>query len=415
MADGSRAEESFDAEGIFATSPGPLQKGPAFRLHLPRREKPRRRRPVGRDNNSQYFTGEIFYNRQWGSVATSTSGAIWTARPPASTRIQNRHEVRANVAKPLLDNRVRLNFSTSWPGSTAQPTRAGTGIVEIVPARQGLFVVDTTPEIGELDPAPDLINGDFETPAAPGIEIGGANTFRNIGLDLGLTTQVTRLEITRGHHLRPERDLAGLPQPGQPGLDRGSAARSPYSTRSSCATPFVFPETTDRYFKAVNVSANAVPQVLVTEVRALLDRLPTRWQRRRDRIRPGTEPRLVRGRLPAHRPGHGTAGGGLHQRLGRGRGLHPPRVHAVPSLVPGWASTSPARWPSRWDTAGTTRRTSASRCCCERSTRSTAGLPLESATDGGSGAAGNAPRRVRDLDAAPVQPHRAAAGRRWTC
>ena len=69
--------------------------------------------------------------------------------------------------------------------------------------RIGLFAVDALPDLSTLEPAPDLSNGDFITPARSGIlpgspiiEIGGANTFRNLGLDLGVNRQVTRLEIT---------------------------------------------------------------------------------------------------------------------------------------------------------------------------------------------------------------------------
>ena len=44
--------------------------------------------------------------------------------------------------------------------------------------------------------SPTLIDGELAVPAAGPIAIGGANTFRNVGLDLGVTQPVSRLEIS---------------------------------------------------------------------------------------------------------------------------------------------------------------------------------------------------------------------------
>ncbi len=96
-----------------------------------------------------------------------------------------------------------------------QEAATGAAVALPVPVAQGLFAIDATPSLGELEPTSAFIDGDTTSPAAPGIEIGGANTFRNIGVDLGISRPVSELEISvQGPS--GSRRLAGLAEPRQP-------------------------------------------------------------------------------------------------------------------------------------------------------------------------------------------------------
>jgi hypothetical protein len=104
----------------------------------------------------------------------------------------------------------------------------------------------------------------------PRIDVGGASTFRNVGVDLGVTRPISQLEIS-------------VDAPSDPGLvwqvfrSRDNLLWEPVAGATSrwegalLVYRLRFPATEDRFFKAVNVSVNAQPRVAVTEVRALRD------------------------------------------------------------------------------------------------------------------------------------------------
>ena len=180
---------------------------------------------------------------------------------------QVRHEARLDAGRGFLDDRLWLGFD-AWADRVDQQRSAGGILAEPVPARVGLGGVDTSPEVGELPAVAGLVDGDTTTPVEPRLDVGGAATFRNVGVDLGLTRPVTRLEVSvdaasdpglpwRVYRSRDNllwEEVAGVTSTWDGGELR-------YTLR--------FPEIEDRYFKAVNVGINGVAVVAVTEVRAL--------------------------------------------------------------------------------------------------------------------------------------------------
>jgi len=224
----------------------------------------------GRDTEAQDLTFTILYEE-----------TKWSARYAYNIfRTQNNlngidlddssHEARGTYSNQWWQNRLR--FSADGRVNYLQRKQDGLSdrpINQPVPLQQGLFFINPTPEIGELTPVPGLIDGDFQTPVTPRIEIGGANTFRNVGVDLGVTRPITQLEIT-------------VDQPSSPGLVwqvwqssdnlqwtqvQGSQV---FWEGSFLRYTVQFPETTNRFFKAVNLSANLAADVAVTEIRALV-------------------------------------------------------------------------------------------------------------------------------------------------
>lgn len=182
---------------------------------------------------------------------------------------QSRHELRAGYLEDLWGDRWSFAVDARYADVVqTQDAPSGATASLPVPVAQGLFAVDSTPSLGELEQAPQLIDGDTTTPAASGIEIGGANTFRNIGVDLGINRPISGLEITV--------DIPSGPvvwevweSPDNSSWFRVSSATSSFDAGFLRYT-IRFAETTNRFFKAVNLTVNPVQDVSVTEVRALL-------------------------------------------------------------------------------------------------------------------------------------------------
>jgi len=184
---------------------------------------------------------------------------------------QDRLLFRSNYSNGFFDDRLSF-WVEGWLSEVRQTQVAPTGsmLAQPVPAVQGLYVLDPTPIIGSLEPSPGLIDGDTQTPVVPRIEIGGSNLFRNIGVDLGVTNRVTRLEITVDTLSDPSLVWELYQSPDNFNWRLVGAVSNTFDEAFLRYT-LVFPETVDRYFKAVNVSPNVLTNVAVTEIRALLD------------------------------------------------------------------------------------------------------------------------------------------------
>jgi len=263
--------ESFDRRSLAANLSWRPYRGPGFSVNYRTDQNVADSSVFGRNTNSQALEATAFYSRSLWS-ASYTFGRIGLDNAENSFHSdQTRHEGRAQLKKDLWARR----FSIAASGRLSLVDRSTTvgeqtELADPIPAVAGLFAIDTTPEIGELDPQPGLVDGNLTAPVSPPIDIGGASTFRNIGLDLGITRPVTRLEIAVDTASASSviwqvfRSRDNLLWEAVPGVTSTfDAALLRYRLR--------FPQTEDRFFKAVNVSINAAPSVLVTEIRALLD------------------------------------------------------------------------------------------------------------------------------------------------
>jgi len=224
----------------------------------------------GRDSRTRSYGAGAAVRRSYWSTSYRYRRSEFASMSQFRSR-QDRHQVRLTGNRAFFDDRLAFSLSSSLSRLERQDEVAeGAELVTPVPAVQGLFAVDTRPELGELVPRPGLIDGDFVTPVAPPIDIGGAATLRNLGLDLGVSTQVSRLEVgvdaLSGSEVvwqvyqSPDNFVWSLVDGVTSGFDE---ALLRYTLR--------FPQVTSRYIKAVNVSTNLEPIVRVTELRALID------------------------------------------------------------------------------------------------------------------------------------------------
>ena len=194
--DSSAEAESLDRRSVAANLSWRPSNGPGFNVNLRDDRNEVDLSVFGRDTSSRLLDLTAFYNRKhWSASYTYETLSLDNAQNEFRTE-QKRHEGRASAQAAFWGGRLSLGAS----GRVARLNRDTvvgdeTELAEPVPAAAGLFAVDTTPEIGELAPNPTLIDGDTATPASPPIDIGGASTFRNIGVDLGVTRPASRLEI----------------------------------------------------------------------------------------------------------------------------------------------------------------------------------------------------------------------------
>jgi hypothetical protein len=225
----------------------------------------------GRETDSTLLDWTTLLERQHWSARYSFRDSSIDNRLTGLRFDQEQHELRLDYGQRLWRDRLFLS-ADALLGQTEQRQEipAGSELAQPISARRGLFALDTSPEVGELESQPQLTDGDLTSPVLPPIDIGGGNTFRNLGLDLGTPRPASRLEVT-------------VESPSDPGL-RWEVYHGPDNLNwvpiagvvsefdaSLLRYTLRFPETTDRYFKAVNVSANSRSQVQVTELRALLD------------------------------------------------------------------------------------------------------------------------------------------------
>ena len=269
--DNTFEDQNFDRRSVAGNFSWRPYRGPGVTVNFRNDRNLADVSVFGRDTSSSVLELTTFYNRTLWS-ASYTFGRTAVDNPTnAFQSDQTRHEVRAGLQKSLWADRFSLGASGRLSRlDRTTSTGTGTELADPITPAAGLFALDTTPEIGELEPSPTLIDGNVTTPASPAIDIGGASTFRNVGVDLGVTRPATRFEIAvdtasgpsvvwQVYHSRD--NLIWEAVPGVTSTFDSALLR--YRLR--------FPATEDRFFKAVNVSTNPVPTVLVTEVRALLD------------------------------------------------------------------------------------------------------------------------------------------------
>ena len=271
ITDGTLSPNNFEARAL--TGSLDWRPRPRLRLNLGFRDANNQGDvgALGRDFDDRQVRLEAFYAREsWGGSYAFSRSELENRKSGARGE-QDRHDLRLHAASRFLNDRLTFGLS-ALAGRVERRDRSVQGdLADPLAAGRGLFAIDPTPDLGELDDAPLLIDGDTLNATIPVIEIGGANTFRNVGVDLGVTRPVSRLEISVDGSSGPQlvwevyrsRDNLFWEPVGQV-LREYDDALLRYVLR--------FPETEDRYFKAVNVSVNPVAQVRVTEARALLDR-----------------------------------------------------------------------------------------------------------------------------------------------
>ncbi len=268
---GSADRDRFHIRSLIGNISWQPSRGPNWALKLRKESNVADMALFGRQTDTLLVGLDTQYQRPHWSVGYSFQHFDLDSVESGLALREDRHQVQLDADRSFFADRLRVSFD-SWLRRSERRTDvpAGSEIGDPVPATGGLFAIDTSPEVGELAPAPGLIDGNFSTPV-PGIEIDGAKTYRNLGLDLSLNRPVAELEIAvdapsgagliwQVYHSSDNliwQEVGGVGATYDPDTYR-------YILR--------FPSTSDRYFKAVNVSVNTVTTLVrVTEIRALVN------------------------------------------------------------------------------------------------------------------------------------------------
>ncbi len=268
---GSGPADTLDVQSWFGRLSWRPQKGPRYSLRLRDESNVADVAVFGRDVDTRALDFDLLHSARWWNLRYAFNRFELDNRTSGFRLDQDRHLLRFDHSRRLWGDRVAL--STGWRltrNEQREEAPAGAGLAEPLAAIRGLTLIDPTPQIGELEPVPTLIDGDTVTPAVPRIEIGGANTFRNVGLDLGFSRQVSRLEITVDAVSDPTLLWEVYHSSDNLNWERLAGAVAEFDVVFLRYT-LRFPEATAQYWKAVNVSVNQQPAVAVTEIRALLD------------------------------------------------------------------------------------------------------------------------------------------------
>ncbi|HEX7342828.1 MAG TPA: hypothetical protein VF398_01095 [bacterium] len=185
---------------------------------------------------------------------------------------QSNHILRLDFAQSFFqDRRLRFSGDYLFNSSRNQQTGAGTApLASQIPALQGLYAFDLTPEVGSLDIAVSgLIDGNLTEPTTPPINIGGSSAGQNIGFDLGSSRQINLIYVyvdtASEDNLEWTVHTSGDNSVWSALPGAVSLYNSPFRRYEMSFSP-----TAARYFKVVNSGVNENPEVLVTEIQAFL-------------------------------------------------------------------------------------------------------------------------------------------------
>lgn len=268
---GTSAADNFQASSIYGQAVWNPLRGPTMSLRVRDAENEADVAVFGRAVDTFNLDFDVDYSRRTWSTHYTYQDFQLENLDNGYALDQRRHIFRGLFSNQFLDGRIVLS-GDALVSRDEQEESAGEGadIAEPLHTRETLFALDTTPDQGELDPAQTLGISQAGSPARLSIQVGGANLYRNVGLDLGFTRPVTRIEVSvdgvsdpgliwRVYHSPDNLNwepVAGESTVYEPAFER-------YTIR--------FPETIDRYFKAVNLSLNSRSDVVVTGIRALMD------------------------------------------------------------------------------------------------------------------------------------------------
>jgi len=269
--DGTMPTDNLELSSALAYVSWKPQKGPHYVLQYREDSNFADVALFGRDSDSSALQFDTVYDSTDWSVRFSHQDSAIDNNRTGFQFDQTRDQLRVNYQHRWQEGRYTLAAETRISQvNQDQFAPTGSTLAQPVIALVGLFSIDLTPDFGTLNLSAALVDGDTETPIVPTIEIGGANTGRNIGVDLGVTRQVTRLEISVDSLSDASLQWDVYHSPDNFNCTILGGITSEYDEAFDRYT-LHFPETTDRYFKAVNVSVNAFANVAVTEIRALQD------------------------------------------------------------------------------------------------------------------------------------------------
>ncbi|MGB5139522.1 MAG: hypothetical protein WBP29_13400, partial [Candidatus Zixiibacteriota bacterium] len=237
-----------------------------------------------RDTRDRLASVGVGYNSLGSSVAYDYSHKNTLNRSQSVEQSSDVHVVQLDHMQTFGGGKIRssVSYDFSYKAETDR-NLAFDPFAREIPVFLGLFASDATPDIGGLDTAAALIDGNIEQPALPLIEIGGNRVNQNVGVDVGFSREVSILYVytdrPSGNNVRWSVYQSGDNTIWEPVSDVVSNFSTGFSRYE-----ISFPAAEARYIKAVNNGLNEVDSVYVTEVAALLRVADTGVSKRDQRV-----------------------------------------------------------------------------------------------------------------------------------
>ena len=227
---------------------------------------------ASRKNDEQRFHGALDYSIGKHSFSEGYTNGRTHNLVTGWKNYQDMNTFRWSYASHLFQD-DRLRYSTSYTHNYRHQldrVPGGGTVFTLIPVISALFADNPAPEFGELEPLPQLSDGNTEEPSLPQIDIGSGAINRNIGVDFGFARPVSALHLYL--------DRASGPLEWQIYTSTDNLNWSRYSVELEVVLnlgynrfELVFPTVTTRYIKAINSGLNEVTTVYLTEIQALLE------------------------------------------------------------------------------------------------------------------------------------------------
>jgi hypothetical protein len=201
---------------------------------------------------------DLAYSFTWRQADNIVSGVTGT---------ENSHLFHWGV--PVYRPHRKLTLTSSYRfthRAQVQEQVDGGRILTLIPGAAGMYAEDSSPEFGQLEVLASLTDLNTGEPTEPPIDIGGALTHRNLGLDFGFERTVTVMYV-----YTDRLSASGLRWDvyvSRDNLEWELWERNPavVFNQESGRYEIVFATVSTRYVKVVNSGVNAEPEVFVTEL-----------------------------------------------------------------------------------------------------------------------------------------------------
>ena len=227
---------------------------------------------ANRKNDEQRFHGALDYSVGNHSFSEGYTNGHTYNLVTGWKSYQDMNTFRWNYAANLFQDK-RLRYSTSYTHNYRHQldrVPGGGTVFNLIPVISALFADNPVPEFGELEPLPQLSDGNTDDPSQPQIDLGSGAINRNIGVDFGFSRSVSALHLYL--------DRASGPLEWQIFTSTDNLNWSRYNVELEVILnlgynrfELIFPTVTTRYIKAVNSGLNEVTTVYLTEIQALLE------------------------------------------------------------------------------------------------------------------------------------------------